>query len=85
MDQIDFKQRYVEARREAIGLDFSHLNERQREAALTTQGPLLLLAGAGSGKTTVLINRVGNLIKYGCGSDSEFVPEYATEPSLRFL
>lgn len=85
MDRNEFQRRYADARRKAISLDFKHLNDAQREAVLATQGPVLLLAGAGSGKTTVLMNRIANLLKYGCGSDSEYVPEYATEDDLLFL
>lgn len=42
--------------------NFNKMNDRQKEAILHVDGPLLILAGAGSGKTTVLVNRIANLI-----------------------
>ena len=77
--------RFAKARRGAIAREFAHLNPEQQRAVLATEGPLLLLAGAGSGKTTVLIHRIANLMKYGRGSDSPEVPERVTEDDLRFL
>ncbi|MCL2391413.1 MAG: UvrD-helicase domain-containing protein [Oscillospiraceae bacterium] len=85
MNQTEFQNRFIKARKAAIGLDFQRLNEIQREAVFTTQGPLLLLAGAGSGKTTVLINRIANILRYGSGSDSDVVPGDVTEDDLNFL
>ena len=81
----DFNAQYIAARKAVIARDLQRLNPMQRQAAMTTEGPLLLLAGAGSGKTTVLIQRVYNLLTYGRGSDSDFVPEWATEEDLTFL
>ncbi len=85
MRMSDFDSRYAAARRAAIARDFARLNPEQRRGVLTTEGALLLLAGAGSGKTTVLINRVANLLTYGRGSDSAEFPSWATEDDLTFL
>ena len=76
---------FCRLRRAAIALNYQNLNPEQRTAVLATEGPLLLLAGAGSGKTTVLIHRVANLIQYGRGSDSEEVPPWVTTEDLDFL
>ncbi len=76
---------FAALRRRVIAREFGTLNPRQLEGVLTTEGPLLLLAGAGSGKTTVLIHRIANLLKYGKGSDSQEVPGYVTDADLQFL
>ena len=81
----EMNSRFIKARRQYIASRFSHLNIMQLEAVLTTDGPLLLLAGAGSGKTTVLINRIANLLQYGNASDSNIVPDFITEEDVEFL
>ncbi len=77
--------RFYEARRKYIASQFPNLNDMQTEAVMTTEGPLLLLAGAGSGKTTVLINRIANLLRFGSGSDSQMIPDFITEGDVAFL
>ena len=82
-DSLDM--RFLAARKNYIEGRFSMLNNMQRQAVLTTEGPLLLLAGAGSGKTTVLINRIANLLRYGHGSEGKEIPDFVTEADVRFL
>ena len=81
----EFEKEYIKARKEYIRAEFSHLNDRQIDAVMATEGPLLILAGAGSGKTTVLINRIANLLKYGKASDSDELPAFADEKTLEAL
>lgn len=50
--------------------EFSKMNDMQKQAIFCTEGPLLILAGAGSGKTTVLVNRIANLVTFGSAYNS---------------
>ena len=81
----NYLNRFIEARKRYIASSFRNLNNMQQQAVMATEGPLLLLAGAGSGKTTVLINRIANLLRFGRGSDSNEVPDTVTEEDVLFL
>ena len=85
MTELEFRDRYIKARKQIIASNFKKLNDMQRSAVMATEGPLLILAGAGSGKTTVLINRIANLMKYGRGSDSDEIPSYVSADDLQFI
>ena len=67
---------YLELRKKVIKKYFGQMNDRQFEAVTTVNGPLLVLAGAGSGKTTVLVNRILNLVKFGDGFNSNYISDF---------
>ncbi len=84
--QVDIRERYLAAKRGLFDKVFeSRLNPEQCEAVFSAKGPLLVLAGAGTGKTTVLVNRISYLIKYGNAYNSDFVPDGLTEERVSAL
>ena len=83
--QNNLKEEFLVARRRYIENQFNFLNDRQREATLQVGGPMLILAGAGSGKTTVLVNRIRNLVEFGTAYESEYIPNGLTEEILSSL
>ena len=77
--------RYIRAKRALFNKAYSELNDMQRKAVFSVDGPLLILAGAGSGKTTVLVKRIAFIIKYGNAYASEYVPYDVTEQEVARL
>lgn len=78
-------ERFTEAKRKCFDKIYSFLNDRQREALRTVNGPLLVVAGAGSGKTTVLVNRIAGIIRYGSAYESSNIPFDATDADIQAL
>ncbi len=70
---------FLELRKKVINKYFGRMNKDQFEAVTTVNGPLLVLAGAGSGKTTVLVNRILNLVKFGNAYNSNYIPYSSDE------
>lgn len=83
MEKTKLDIQYCAIRNSIIEQNFSSLNEMQKKAVMKTKGPLLILAGAGSGKTTVLINRILNILTFG--EQTDFAPDGITNEDLMFI
>ena len=81
----DICTKFLQLRRKIIEKEFSRMNNMQLEAVLTINGPLLILAGAGSGKTTVLVNRIANLVRFGDGYVTDAINFNPEEGDIAFL
>ncbi len=75
----DFEKEFIELRKSIIKKYFSRMNDMQFQGVVTANGPVLILAGAGSGKTTVLVNRIASLVKFGDAYYSDYIPPYLNE------
>ena len=82
---MDLKERYLAAKRGLFDRYYGSLNEQQRQAVYHIKQPLLILAGAGSGKTTVLVRRIAYIIRFGDAYHSDFIPSFVSEELVRSL
>lgn len=78
-------QEFRELKRTFLKKKFSNLNETQLEAVFNVKGPMVVIAGAGSGKTTAVISRIVNMVTYGEAYLSDSVPKNLNENMINVL
>ena len=85
MTGVQLREAYLSQKRALFDKYYEKLNDKQREAVYQVNGPLLILAGAGSGKTTVLVNRLAHIIRYGDAVHADLVPTDVSEETIEEL
>lgn len=83
--EVYIMEQFMALKRKALEKYFSRMNDQQRKAVFKIKGPLLILAGAGSGKTTVLVNRIANMIYFGNAYNTEQTYGTPSEQDIQFL
>lgn len=78
MKMVD-KKEFIALRKKIIEKTFGRLNKMQFDAVTKVDGPMLVLAGAGSGKTTMLVNRVACVLRFGNAYNSEVIPYFTDD------
>lgn len=79
------KDEFLQIKKQLFEKLYDNLNNEQKEAVFSVNGPLLVLAGAGTGKTTVLVNRIAHIIRYGNAYHSDKLPEGVNEQRVTEL